>query len=142
MAALRRLANAFEVSLAVLVASVDSPLNIAPVRKGSGYRFERENGRHHMVDETFLHLSRNARMQPEIMLFSPGAKTRCIAPHPGEEFTYVLEGSVLFVYGEQHDFLLDEGDFIEYSSAISHRWENPDSSKEARILVCCTPPTL
>ncbi|MGE4568945.1 MAG: helix-turn-helix domain-containing protein [Bacteroidales bacterium] len=50
----------------------------------------------------------------------PGAYDASLAStHEGEEFIYVLEGSVTIEYGKQK-FLLEKGDSIYYDSIVAH----------------------
>jgi transcriptional regulator with XRE-family HTH domain len=57
--------------------------------------------------------------------------------HEGEEFIYVLEGTLtLFINNEQTE--LFPGDSAHYSSAIIHNWANY-TSKMVKILVVSSP---
>lgn len=57
--------------------------------------------------------------------------------HEGEEFVYVLEGTLtLFLDGEQHE--LYPGDSIHYNSSRNHNWAN-HTNKMVRMLVVTTP---
>lgn len=58
--------------------------------------------------------------------------------HQGEEFVYVVTGSVEYFVGER-TFDLIEGDSIWHSSLDPHRWEA--TSKDAVTLHVNTPPT-
>lgn len=58
--------------------------------------------------------------------------------HQGEEFVYVLAGSVVYFVGER-TFELSEGDTIWHSSLDPHRWEA--TSRDAVTLHINTPPT-
>lgn len=63
-----------------------------------------------------------------------------INSHQGEEFTYVLRGSVKMLLNDDQVYEIEEGDIIYYLSSIPHRWQN-DSPDEAEILVVNTPAT-
>jgi transcriptional regulator with XRE-family HTH domain len=60
--------------------------------------------------------------------------------HPGEEFAYVLEGTLRFRIGDAvHD--LDPGDSIHFESSVKHRMENPGD--EPTLYFCVlTPPVF
>ncbi len=60
--------------------------------------------------------------------------------HEGEEFTFVIKGSVRMVLNNEEIYDLAEGDIIYYLSEIPHRWQN-ESDGEAEILVVNTPAT-
>lgn len=141
LAVLRKLADALNVSLAAMVAeSVPPQLN--PVFRGEGYTFRRNAAGKDPIEEVFLHMSREARMQPEIMTFPPGAESGHALSHGGEEFFYVLEGRIRLFYGQQPPVDLEEGDFIYFDDTIPHRYENPDEKHQARLFMCCSPPVF
>ena len=60
--------------------------------------------------------------------------------HEGEEFTFVIKGSVRMVLNNRDAYDLEEGDILYYKSDIPHRWKNITAS-EAEILVVNTPAT-
>ncbi|MFW5940508.1 MAG: cupin domain-containing protein [Chloroflexota bacterium] len=72
---------------------------------------------------------------------SPGAQPTEDDSHQGEEFTYVLNGSVRMVLNDEQAYDLEEGDIIYYLSDIPHRWQNIGED-EAEILVVNTPATF
>ena len=141
VASLRKLADSLRVSLATLVAEEQTP-PLNPVLRGEGYTFRRGAPGREPVVEIFLHMSRQASMQPEIISFPPGVDSGVPLTHDGEEFFYVLEGCARFFYGSQPPILLHEGDFIYFDNTIPHRYENPDKERPARLLVCCSPPVF
>ncbi len=52
--------------------------------------------------------------------------------HPGEEFCYVIAGSIRYqIGGEIHD--LSAGEYLHFKSTIQHSWENT-SKRETRVL--------
>lgn len=58
-------------------------------------------------------------------------------PHEGEEFVYVLEGTLtLFINNEQYE--LFPGDSAHYSSQLVHNWANY-TNKITRLLVVSSP---
>jgi len=141
LAVLRKLADALDVSLAALVAEkVATQIN--PVFRGEGYTFRRNTAGKDPIKEVFLHMSQDARMQPEIITFPPGAGSGHALSHDGEEFFYVLEGRIRFFYGQALPVNLDEGDFVYFDNTVPHRYENPDEKKHARLFMCCSPPVF
>jgi DNA-binding transcriptional MerR regulator/quercetin dioxygenase-like cupin family protein len=61
--------------------------------------------------------------------------------HEGEEFVYVLEGSLEVVLSEERH-LLRAGDSLNFSSSVIHSWRNPGRRSSARVLWVNTPPTF
>lgn len=53
--------------------------------------------------------------------------------HPGEEFVYVLTGSLTFWLDERHRYRLARGDSLAFRSTRQHRWRN-DGAEPATLL--------
>lgn len=53
--------------------------------------------------------------------------------HHGEEFVYILEGTIQFSL-EENDYLLNPGDAIHFKSYQQHRWINPSQDAMAKML--------
>jgi mannose-6-phosphate isomerase-like protein (cupin superfamily) len=67
----------------------------------------------------------------------PADETRS---HPGEEFAYVLEGTLRFSIGD-NEYDLNPGDSIHFRSTVKHRMENPGD--EPTLYYCVlTPPVF
>ena len=60
--------------------------------------------------------------------------------HPGEEFTYVLQGTLRLSIGDAI-YDLDPGDSIHYKSTVKHRMENLGDSPMIAFCVI-TPPVF
>jgi DNA-binding transcriptional MerR regulator/quercetin dioxygenase-like cupin family protein len=61
--------------------------------------------------------------------------------HQGEEFIYMLAGTLEVWLDELECFVLHEGDSFWFESTLGHRWFNP-SDTEAVLLWINTPPTF
>jgi transcriptional regulator with XRE-family HTH domain len=75
------------------------------------------------------------------LLIPPGADSGEPSSHEGEEFTYVLKGSVRIIFNDHQLYDLEEGDVIYYLSKIPHTWCNI-SEADCEILVVNTPATF
>jgi len=60
--------------------------------------------------------------------------------HPGEEFVYVLEGTLRLWIGDAV-YDLNSGDSIHFKSTVKHRMENPED-KPAMAFCVFTPPVF
>ena len=60
--------------------------------------------------------------------------------HPGEEFAYVLEGTLRMCVGDAI-YDLSPGDSIHFKSTVKHRMENP-GDKPTTYLCVLTPPVF
>ncbi len=79
-------------------------------------------------------------MEPILLTLEPGGSSLKDDPHPGEEFGYVLSGSITVVLGENH-FKARKGESFYYSCNKKHHLENAGRSA-ATILWVCTPPNF
>ncbi len=61
------------------------------------------------------------------------------AYHGGEEFVYVLEGTVTFDLENNDTYFLKKNDTLYYSNYIGHRWFN-QTDEDAKILMVTTSP--
>ena len=90
--------------------------------EGNIVRFsERDNVRSSDLD--FFSLAQNKadrHMDPFIIdIYEPSGKEVRLSSHEGEEFVYVLEGTVEILYGKD-EYRLEAGDSIYYDSIVSH----------------------
>jgi transcriptional regulator with XRE-family HTH domain len=80
------------------------------------------------------------RQLEAILVKLPAGQTRSeMTTHAGEEFLYVLSGTLALTL-EGKTFTLDEGDSAHYQSTVPHGWSNP--SEEEAVLVWVGTPTL
>ena len=79
----------------------------------------------------------------QCMLFrvAPGAGSDGAYAHQGEEFIYMLEGSLEVWLDEIECHVLQAGDSFWFESTLGHRWFNPGRAEAALIWVN-TPPTF
>ena len=78
------------------------------------------------------------RMEPIVLTLGPHASSRPLAPHEGEEFGYVLAGSVSLVNGgKKHR--VRRGETFYMRGEQEHYLRN-DSSQSAKELWITTPP--
>lgn len=79
----------------------------------------------------------------ESMIFrvAPGAGSGGAYSHEGEEFIYMMAGSLELWLDELECYTLREGDSFWFESNQGHRWFNP-STDEAVLIWINTPPTF
>lgn len=57
--------------------------------------------------------------------------------HGGEEFVFMLEGSITFSLDQVGNYILEAGDTLYYPNEIGHRWEN-HTKEAAKFLIVST----
>ena len=79
-------------------------------------------------------------MEPILISIGPGGSSQEFPPHEGEEFGYVLSGSVLLVTGDKKLRVRAGSSFCLHPTA-PHRIENR-GKRGARLLWISTPPSF
>jgi len=81
------------------------------------------------------------QLEPHLFVLSADASSQGAYSHPGEEFIYVLEGSVRVWLGQDEVYDLEAGDSLTFASTLPHSWQN-QATAETRLLWINTPPTF
>ena len=79
-------------------------------------------------------------LEPILVTLSPGASTEPDDPHEGEEFGYVLSGTITLVSGEQKQ-KVRRGDAFYFHPTGVHYLVNSGKS-EGKVLWVSTPPSF
>jgi len=83
--------------------------------------------------EAIAHRRYRKTMEPFIITLTPHATDQTIFSHPGEEMMFVLEGEMLFFFGDERH-VLKAGDCVYFDSGVPHRGQCI-GDKEAKVLV-------
>ncbi|MBR3382325.1 MAG: cupin domain-containing protein [Clostridia bacterium] len=79
-------------------------------------------------------------LEPILVTLKPGGSTYPDDPHDGEEFGYVLSGSVTLILGARK-FKLHKGDSFCYKPTEQHYLIN-GSQRDSRVIWVATPPSF
>jgi len=79
-------------------------------------------------------------MEPILVTIQPGSSMYEHQPHEGEEFAYVLSGSVTLIYGSRR-LHVRKGESFSIRSKAPHRVIN-EGKKAARLLWVASPPSF
>ncbi|MDO4543314.1 MAG: XRE family transcriptional regulator [Clostridia bacterium] len=79
-------------------------------------------------------------LEPILVTLSAGGHTNEDDPHEGEEFGYVLSGTVILIDGDRR-FRIKKGDGFYFHPSGVHYLQNGGKS-EAKVLWVCTPPSF
>lgn len=80
------------------------------------------------------------QLEPILVTISAGGSTYPDDPHEGEEFGYVLSGSVTLILGLRR-FKLKKGDSFCFNPTEEHYLVN-NTQREARVIWVATPPSF
>ncbi len=115
---LYKVAHRFNVDLTDLLTGESPKLHVyALTRKGAGIAVERRKRyKYQSLAYNFVH----KKAEPFIVTVDPdSAEMPGVDSHPGQEFNYVLEGT-LKVTIDNHELVLEEGDSLYFDAGCKH----------------------
>lgn len=116
---LTKIAHRFNVELTTLITGEEPRLHTYSLtRKGKGASVERQKAyKYQSLAYNFVH----KKAEPFLVTVEPGPENVPIHlnSHPGQEFNYVLEGTLMISVGG-HEMILNEGDSLFFDSNASH----------------------
>lgn len=104
-----------------------------------GDMFEKDDEQHGRITWLVPNAQKNA-MEPILVTLAPGQATAPQDPHEGEEFGYILTGSVQLHLGKGRQRVRSGESFCFHPSAV-HRIEN-NGRTPAKIVWVSTPPSF
>ncbi len=117
ISAIYHIAHKFGVDLTELLTGTSAKLDTYHVvRKGEGKVVDRHPG-YHFEDMAWRY--RDKIMQPLLVVLDPSDKPVELITHTGQEFNFVIEGSVVVTVGDK-DLILNEWDSIYFNPEIPH----------------------
>jgi Uncharacterized conserved protein, contains double-stranded beta-helix domain len=114
---LLEIANYYKVDLSLLLTGESPRMNVFTVtRDGKGVSVERRSQyKYQALAEKFI----GKKIEPFIVTAEPKEETPTLHSHPGQEFNYILEGSMI-LYIHNNEVVLNEGDSIYFDSNYPH----------------------
>ena len=106
------------------------------IRPGEARLLKTESG----VDIELLSVG-TKMLEPMLFRIPPSAGSDGAYSHAGEEFIYMLQGTLEIWLGETECDRLETGDSFWFESNLGHRWFNP-SDQEALLIWINTPMTF
>lgn len=101
--------------------------------------FEKDDEEHGHITWLVPNAQKN-QMEPILIVLSPGQSTWPEDPHEGEEFGYVLSGSVTLHHGARKQ-RVKSGESFCFTPSSGH-YLSCAGSREARVLWIATPPSF
>ena len=115
-----------EEDLGAAVSSVKDALN-SPVMRS------RNSERGYIHFYSLAESKRNRQMETYLVEIEPSKGKKTFSSHEGEEFLFVLEGSIKVIYGKE-THTLEAGGSIYYDSIVPHFVGSASATKEAKVL--------
>ena len=127
-----KVANRFNMELSALLRGDQPKLHVySVVRKGKGLNVDR---RKQYKYENLAYNFILKKVEPFIVTVTPDPENLPLEFnfHPGQEFNYVLEGTLMIVV-DGHEIILNEGDSIYFDSGYQHAMK-AINNRSARFL--------
>lgn len=136
---LKKIANYLEVKVSYLIEEEDEALGSFHIKKGDRKYVESIDSKTSIALLTSSKIEKN--MEPIMYEIKPGGESgRGFFNHNGEEFIYIVEGT-LDIYIEDQLTTLNEGDSFYFKSSLNHRFKN-NGKKLTKAIWIVTPPTF
>jgi transcriptional regulator with XRE-family HTH domain len=138
IATLSKIANALNVDIAAFFEQKKPEDSVTLVKRGKGKPVVRHGTIFGYRYKSLAPTKRQKRMEPFISTNIPRGKGEEWFDHEGEEFIYLLEGKMKFLYGDK-EYVLEEGDCVYFDSGIRHRGEAMGKRPTKALLVISQP---
>ena len=127
-----KIAELFNIELSVMLGGDNPKLHIyGVVRNGKGLKLERRKQyRYESLAHNFIH----KKAEPFMVTIDPQPEVESpeFNSHPGQEFNYVIKGSMMTLI-DGHEIILNEGDSIYFDSGCKHAMR-PLNDEQVRFL--------
>jgi len=137
---LAMVAKALNVSISEIFGEEEKKNSICLVKKGDRALIARSGSSFGYSYQALAHPYFEKHMEPYVLIFPLRPKAYPHFQHKGEEFMFVLEGTMKFLYGKR-EFIVEEGDCIYFDASIPHHGEPYGKKKLKSIMVVYTPET-
>ena len=127
-----KIAHKFGIELSAILTGQDPRLHVySIVRKGKGLNVDRRKQyKYENLAYNFVH----KKAEPFMVTIEPSPEDSPVEfnSHPGQEFNYMIEGSMKIII-DNHEIILNEGDSVFYDSGYDHAMKALNN-KQARFL--------
>jgi quercetin dioxygenase-like cupin family protein/DNA-binding XRE family transcriptional regulator len=127
-----KISELFNIELSVMLGGNNPKLKIyGVVRNGKGLKLER---RKQYKYENLAYNFLNKKAEPFMVTVDPKKEDKITEfnSHPGQEFNYVIKGTMMIVI-DGHEIILNEGDSIYFDSGHNHAMKAMNN-KEVKFL--------
>lgn len=120
-----KIAHKLDMELSALIGGDEPKLHVySVVRNGKGLKVKRRKQYHY---ESLAYNFIQKKAEPFLVTIDPAAENSLeLNSHPGQEFNYVIEGSMKITI-DTHEIILNEGDSIYFDSGYNHSMKAMDN---------------
>jgi quercetin dioxygenase-like cupin family protein len=127
-----KISELFNIELSVMLGGDNPKLRMfGVVRKGTGLKLER---RKQYKYESLAHNFIQKKAEPFMVTIDPDDKVLEFNSHPGQEFNYVLKGTMMTII-DGHEIILNEGDSIYFDSGYKHAMKSLNNEQVKFLAV-------
>ena len=134
---LKAICDALDIPVFSLFMEEDQ-IKIRLVRKDDREPFVRNTSKGSPVKESLIIQGKN-EMYGGVVEMPPHTDSGAFSHHGGEEFVFVLEGTINFYLEGHNEYERHEEDTLYYPNYIGHRWENKSDSTVKMLMVSTSP---
>ena len=138
IASVKRICAAYGLSLVELLGDDERREDHIVLRRKERRRLVRARGG--VVKELLVHQQGGKVLEPLYVVIPPGTGSNGQYDHPGEEFGFVLSGT-LELRVEEKVYKIRKGDSFYLKSTWPHGFRNPNRRARAIVLWVITPPS-
>lgn len=127
---LYRISQRFGVDMTEILTGKSARIDTYAIcKRGRGTKIDRYEGYN---IESLAHNFTNKLMEPLLVTLNPSDAPADLVTHRGQEFNLVLEGGIIFSYGDK-EHILSEGDAVYFDPSRPHG-QRAYGDKKARFL--------
>ncbi|WP_066291639.1 cupin domain-containing protein [Bacillus sp. FJAT-29937] len=130
---LKKIADSLKVPITIFFEDFTTNNHLIKVEDQKPFQIQGTGNQYVRLGGEFL----GRTIEPLLVKFPPGQLDDKKNSHPGEEFYYVLDGT-LIVEIEEKEYVVKAGDSIHFPSNIPHTMTNP-TNKDVSVLAVVTP---
>ena len=128
------IARALGVTISAILGEENRSVPLCLVKKGTGPLILRDGTSLEYSFEALAYHFPNKKMEPFILMLPVHHKKITTYRHEGEEFLYVLEGTMKFLHNDL-EYIVEEGDCIYFDASLPHFGESMGDKRVRCLMV-------
>ena len=132
------IARALGVTISAILGEENRSVPLCLVKKGAGPLILRDGTSEYSFEAIAYHFP-NKKMEPFILTLPVHHKKITTYRHEGEEFLYVLEGTMKFRHNDL-EYIVEEGDCVYFDAGLPHFGESLGNKKVRCLMVVYNQP--